>query len=322
MKRIVIGLSLVAVVAAACSPAGGSTSGGKVVVVTTVSPITDIAKNVAGNAATVQGIIPEGVDSHTFEPSPQSAKLLAKADLIFLNGLHLEDPTLKLAQADHKDGAKIFILGEHTITAAQYIYDFSFPRSGGKPNPHLWMDVANAITYATLIRDELIPDDPKNAVTHRANTTVYLALLHRLNDAVQTAINTIPPKNRVLLTYHDSFAYFAHHYGMTVIGAIHPADFAEPSAKEVAALIDQIKSQHVPAIFGSEVFPSPVLAQIAQETGVKFEDTLRDDDLPGDVGGPMHSYLGLMVYDVRTMVKDLGGNPSALDGIPTHSQYD
>src|SRR5207253_6997425 len=112
------------------------------------------------------------------------------------------------------------------------------------------------------------------------------------------------------------------HYGMTVIGAIQPADFAEPSAKDVAALITQIRQKHVPAIFGSEVFPSPVLKQIAQETGVKYESTLRDDDLPGDVGGPMHSYVGLMVYDVRTMVTDLGGDPSALNGIPTSSAND
>ena len=84
----------------------------------------------------------------------------------------------------------------------------------------------------------------------------------------------------------------------------------------------QIKDEHVPAIFGSEVFPSTVLAQIGRDTGAKYEATLRDDDLPGNVGGPDHSYVGLMVYDVRTMVTDLGGNPSALDGIPTHSAYD
>lgn len=322
MKRLILGLAMIGVLAAACSPVGRASTGGKLTVVTTVSPITDIARSVAGHAANVQGIIPEGVDSHTFEPSPQSARLLSQADVIFLNGLHLEDPTLKLAQSNHRSATQIFILGDHTVTPDQYIYDFSFPRGGGRPNPHLWMDVANAITYAELIRDELIKVDPKHAATYGANATTYLALLNRLDGAVQKAIDTIPPKNRVLLTYHDSFAYFAHHYGMRVIGAIQPADFAEPSAKEVAAIINQIKAEHVPAIFGSEVFPSPVLGEIARETGVKYEATLRDDDLPGDVGGPMHSYVGLMVYDVRTMVTDLGGNPSPLDGIPTRSQYD
>jgi len=87
-------------------------------------------------------------------------------------------------------------------------------------------------------------------------------------------------------------------------------------------MINQIRAEHVPAIFGSEVFPSPVLHEIASETGAKYEASLRDDDLPGDVGGPMHSYVGLMIYDVRTMVSDLGGDPSALDGIPTKSPYD
>jgi ABC-type Zn uptake system ZnuABC Zn-binding protein ZnuA len=306
---------------AACSAGPGST-GGRLQVVTTVSPITDIAKNVAGGAADVNGIIPEGVDSHTFEPTPTSAKLLSNADLILLNGLHLEDPTLRLAQANHKDGAVIFQLGEHTITPRQYIYDFSFPQSEGKPNPHLWMDVANAVKYAELIRDQLIEVDPAHAAAYRANATSYLDLLHRLDGAVQAAVDTVPEPNRVLLTYHDSFAYFARHYGLGVIGAIQPADSAEPSAKEVAALIDQIRREHIPAIFGSEVFPSPVLAQIARESGATYESTLRDDDLPGDPGDPEHSYVGLMVYDVKTMVRDLGGDPSALNGIPTQSRYD
>ena len=320
MPRIAVAAVAVGALLAACNPPGGDS--GKLQVVTTVSPITDIARNVAGDAAEVEGIIPEGVDSHTFEPTPQSAKLLAGADLILLNGLHLEDPTLRLAEANKRDDAVIFQLGDHTVAASQQIYDFSFPKSGGKPNPHLWMDVANAITYAGLIRDQLAKADPKHAAQYRRNADAYIATLHTLDDAVQRAVDTIPQTKRVLLTYHDSFAYFARHYGMRVIGAIQPSDFAEPSAREVAALIDQIKAEHVPAIFGSEVFPSPVLAQIAGETGAKYEDSLRDDDLPGDPGSADHSYVGLMVYDVSTMVKDLGGDPSALDSVHFTNRYD
>jgi len=322
MKRALLVVAGFAVVLAACSNGTASKTSSGFEVVTTVSPITDIARNVAGNVVHVDGLIPEGVDSHTFEPTSGTARLIQKADLIFLNGLDLEDPTLRLAEANHKKGAIIFELGPHVITQTQYVYDFSFPKSGGKPNPHLWMDVSFAIKYAELIRDQLIAAYPAGAAQFRANATAYVALLTRLNTAVQSAVDTIPPKNRVLLTYHDSFAYFAKHYGMTVIGAIQPSDFAEPSGREVAALERQINAQHVPAIFGSEVFPSTVLAQIGRDTGAKYEATLRDDDLPGDVGGPQHSYVGLIVYDVRTMVSDLGGNPSALDGIPTHSPYD
>jgi ABC-type Zn uptake system ZnuABC Zn-binding protein ZnuA len=322
MKKTLIALVGLALALAACSSSGTPKATTAFEVVTTVSPITDIARNVAGNVVHVDGLIPEGVDSHTFEPTPGSARLIGKADIIFLNGLHLEDPTLRLANANHKPGARIFQLGPNALSQSQYVYDFSFPKSGGKPNPHLWMDVAFATKYAELIRDQLVAAYPAGAAQFRANTTAYVMLLNRLSTAVQAAVNTIPVANRVLLTYHDSFAYFAKHYGMRVIGAIQPADFAEPSGKEVAALIRQIKAEHVPAIFGSEVFPSPVLAQIGRDSGAKYEATLRDDDLPGEIGGPQHSYVGLMIYDVRTMVTDLGGNPSALDGIPTQSAYD
>ena len=313
---------VVAIVATGCSSGPGGASSGKFQVVASVAPITDIVKNVAGNAADVQGLIPEGVDSHTFEPTSDTARLIADADLIFLNGLDLEDPTLALAQSDKKDSAEVFLLGDHALQPSGYLYDFSFPKSAGHPNPHLWMDVAYAIRYTELVRDELSKADPGNASTYRANADAYLGTLRTLNGAVQKAIDTIPPQDRLLLTYHDSFAYFASHYGMRVIGAIQPADFSEPSAQEVAALIDQIRTEHVPAIFGSEVFPSPVLAQIAQESGAKYEDTLRDDDLPGDTGQPEHSYVGLILYDVRTIVTDLGGDASALDAVPSPNPYD
>jgi ABC-type Zn uptake system ZnuABC Zn-binding protein ZnuA len=321
MRTILIAF-VVAIVATGCSSGPGGASSGKFQVVASVAPITDIVKNVAGDAADVQGLIPEGVDSHTFEPTSDTARLIADADLIFLNGLDLEDPTLTLAESDKKDSAEVFLLGDHALQPSGYLYDFSFPKSAGHPNPHLWMDVAYAIRYTELVRDELSRADPGNASTYRANADAYLGTLRTLNGAVQKAIDTIPPQDRLLLTYHDSFAYFASHYGMRVIGAIQPADFSEPSAQEVAALIDQIRTEHVPAIFGSEVFPSPVLAQIAQESGAKYEDTLRDDDLPGDTGQPEHSYVGLILYDVRTIVTDLGGDPSALDAVPSPNPYD
>ena len=218
---------------AGCVRSASGADSGKLLVATSVSPITDIAKNVAGNAATVVGLIPEGVDSHTFEPTPDTARTLADADLIVLNGLDLEDPTLRLAEANHQDGAEIYLLGPHTVSAAAVIYDFSFPRSEGHPNPHLWMDVPYAIQYAQLICDQLVKMDPSNAATYKRNAAAYEKTLQHLDAAVQETIDTIPPQNRVLLTYHDSFAYFAHDYGMRVIGAIQPSDFAEPSAQDV-----------------------------------------------------------------------------------------
>jgi ABC-type Zn uptake system ZnuABC Zn-binding protein ZnuA len=308
-----------ALVAAACAAAPSGDA--RLSVAASVAPIVDLVRHVAGDAADVSGLIPEGVDSHTFEPTPDTARTVADADVIFLNGLDLEEPIRKLATANRKEGAEIYLLGPHAITPGGYVYDFSFPRAQGHPNPHLWMDVPYAIAYVKLIRNELSRADPSHEAVYRTNAQRYLGVLGDLDTAIRRSIATIPRANRVLLTYHDSFAYFARDYGMRVIGAIQPADFAEPSAQEVAALENQIRATGVPAIFGSEVFPSPVLQQIAQDTGVKYEDSLRDDDLPGAPGTPQHSYLGLLEYDVRTMTADLGGRPSALDAaLTTHGE--
>lgn len=289
----------------------------KLNVVSTVSPITNIIYNIGGDRISLQGIVPEGVNSHTFEPVPSDAKLLAQADLIFVNGLKLEEPTLKLAEANKKAGAEIIELGSQTITPDQYIYDFSFPEAGGSPNPHLWVNPLHALRYAEIARDTLVQRDPANADYYRANYTSFQTRIEQLDQVIKQAIATIPEANRKLLTYHDSFAYFAPRYGLTVIGAIQPSDFAEPSAQDIAGLIRQIKAEQVPAIFGSEVFPSPILEQIAKETGAKFEASLRDDDLPGLVGEAQHSYLGLLVEDVRLITQDLGGDPASLANFDT-----
>jgi ABC-type Zn uptake system ZnuABC Zn-binding protein ZnuA len=287
-------------------------SGKKLNVVTTVSPLTNIIYNVGGDRINLSGIVPEGTNSHTFEPAPSDAQRLAQADLIFVNGLKLEEPTLKLAEANKQADAEIVMLGEQTVTPDQYVYDFSFPKEAGSPNPHLWPNPIYALRYAEIARDKLVARDPANADYYEQNYEKFKARIKALDRAIKDTINSIPPQNRKLLTYHDSFAYFAPRYGMTVIGAIQPADFSEPSAREVADLITQLKQEKVPAIFGSEVFPSPVLDQIAKEAGVQYVDSLRDDDLPGQPGDTNHSYLGLMVEDIKIMATALQGDPDLI----------
>lgn len=297
---------------AATNGGSGGAPQGQLRIVTTVSPITNIAYNIAGDKAQIAGIVPEGVNSHTFEPAPSDAKVLAGADLIFANGLRLEEPTLKLAEANLKPDAEIVLLGEQTITPDQYVYDFSFPKEAGSPNPHLWPNPAFALRYAEIMRDTLSKRDPANASYYAANYAAFAGRIAALEDAIKATVASIPEQNRKLLTYHDSWAYFAPLYGMTVIGAIQPSDFAEPSAKDIADLIQQIRAEKVPAIFGSEVFPSPILEQIARETGANYVDDLRDDDLPGVPGEPQHSYLGLMAANMAVMAKALGGDPSII----------
>ncbi|MEX2204033.1 MAG: metal ABC transporter substrate-binding protein [Actinomycetota bacterium] len=314
MKRW-LAVLLLAAVAGACSNAGTSDGDGRLQVVTTVSPITNIVQNVAGNLVDVTGIVPEGTNSHTFEPAPSDAAAMAEADVVFVNGLHLEEPTRELADANVREGVEVIELGDRTITPEEYIFDFSFPRDQGDPNPHLWTNPPYAKRYAEIVRDTLSELDPDNATAYESNFEAFASRLDALDEAARAATETVPPENRKLLTYHDSFPYFAREYGWTVIGAIQPADFAEPTAQDVANLIDQVREEQVPAVFGSEVFPSPVLEQIAAETGAEYIDDLRDDDLPGDNGDPEHSYVGLMVFDFRTFMGALGGDPSAFDAV-------
>jgi ABC-type Zn uptake system ZnuABC Zn-binding protein ZnuA len=303
-------LGIALVLGAACSNDPGSPAAGseRLQVVTTVSPITNLVQNVAGDLVDTIGIVPEGTNSHTFEPAPSDAAAMTDADVVFINGLHLEEPTRELAEANIRDGVPIVSLGEMTIDPDEYIYDFSFPREQGDPNPHLWTNPLYAKRYAEIVCQKLSDLDPDHASEYTANYDAFAARIDALDALVRQVTETVPPGNRELLTYHDSFPYFAREYGWTVIGAIQPADFSEPTPQEVARLIDQIEAQHIPAIFGSEVFPSTVLQQIADETGARYVDSLRDDDLPGDNGDADHSYLGLMVFDFTTFMGALGGD--------------
>jgi ABC-type Zn uptake system ZnuABC Zn-binding protein ZnuA len=319
-----------AVVAAACASSDTTTTGpavpgspggtggdapAKLVIATTVAPLTSITSAVVGDLATVTGIVPEGTNSHTFEPPPSAAEILSEADLVFLNGLQLEEPTKELAEANRKEGSEIVELGRETISEEQYKYDVSFPEEEGKPNPHLWTNPPMVKRYAEIVRDTVIERDPANAGAYTANYDAYVAAVDELDQAMRTSFETIPADQRKLLTYHDAYAYFAEDYGWTVIGAIQVSDFEDPSPKEVADLIDQVRAEDVKAIFGSEVFPSPVLEQIGNETGVRYVDVLRDDDLPGEPGAPEHSLLGLLRFDYVTMTEALGGDASALKDV-------
>ncbi|MBI5042815.1 MAG: zinc ABC transporter substrate-binding protein [Nitrospirae bacterium] len=287
----------------------------KLKVVSTVAPITNIIHNVGGNRIDLHGIIPEGMDSHTFEPIPSDIKYIAEADLIILNGMNLETPTEKLAKSRSKKGSKILKLGDNTVTKKEWLFDFSFPEDKGDPNPHLWLNVAYAMKYAELVRDKLIEMNPENREYYKKNTNKFLKKLEQLDKAIFQAVKTIPEKNRKLLTYHDSWAYFAKRYDMKVIGAIQPSDFAEPSPREIAAIIDQLKKENVPAIFGSEVYPSKVEEQIAKEAKIKHVTTLRDDDLPGKLGSKEHTYIGMMLDNMREMIAALGGKADAFSAI-------
>jgi zinc/manganese transport system substrate-binding protein/manganese/iron transport system substrate-binding protein len=275
-------------------------------------------QNVGAGYVNVTGIVPDGTDSHTFEPVPTDAKTLAAADIIIVNGLDLELPTVKLAEKVKKAKTPILRLANRALRKEDWKYDLGshhdHGHGHGHPNPHLWPNIALAMRYAEITRDSLIALDPLHKEGYVANTAAYLAKLQELDKAIFDCVKSIPEKSRKLVTYHDSFAYFAPRYGMKIIAAIQPANFSEPGPQDVIRIIKQINKEKVPAIFGSEVFPSKAGEQIARETGVKFIDQLSDDELPAP---PNNSFIGMMRNNMAVMTEALGGNPGCVANVDT-----
>jgi ABC-type Zn uptake system ZnuABC Zn-binding protein ZnuA len=292
-------------------------------VVTSVSPITNIVKNVGGDKINLTGLVPEGVNSHTYEPVPSDIVKLSNADLVIINGLYLEDSMERIVNTSLNANPNIQLLklGDNTITPTEWVFDFSFPREQGHPNPHLWLNPAYAMKFANLTKDKLIEMDPNNTAYYTENANRFVALLKQLDEGIKHATQSIPPENRKLITYHDSWAYFAPGYNMTVIGAVQPSDFSEPSPLDIARLIDQIKSENVSAIFASEVFSNRITNQIADEADIEIVQTLSDDALPGNLTAPNHTYVGMMLENMENMIVPLGGNISSLSGINPANTY-
>ena len=327
---VIASVSAAALVLSGCGGSDDSapeSDGDSILVATTVSPITSIVSRVGGDCVDVRGIVPEGTNSHTFEPAPAVAALLSDADVVFINGLKLEDPTLAMAEANMADGAELVELGTVALPEEDYIFDFSFPEEHGKPNPHLWTDPTYAIVYADIVREVLSERDPECADQMQENFEAFAAQAEELAEAVRLDQQTVPAGGLKLVTYHDAYAYFAENFGWQVVGAVQPSDFADPTPSEVVTLIEQIRTEGVPTIFGSEVFPSNVLEEVGNETGVRYEQSLRDDDLPGAPGEENHSWLGLMQYNFATMIEGLGGDASnvrAVDitsSVPDNADY-
>jgi ABC-type Zn uptake system ZnuABC Zn-binding protein ZnuA len=160
--------------------------------------------------------------------------------------------------------------------------------------------------------------DPQNTQYYSTNTDRYISLLKKLDHGIKQAVQTVPLQNRKLLTYHDSWAYFAPRYNMTVIGAVQPSDFGEPTPQKVARIIEQIRTEKV---FASEVFPTEVIDQMAKEGNINIVETSSDDDLPGNPGDPEHSYVGMMLKNMENMLVPLGGNITSLNNVDPRDTY-
>jgi ABC-type Zn uptake system ZnuABC Zn-binding protein ZnuA len=293
----------VALVVAACGPGAGSAgpaanaagpSGGATLkVVTTTTVFADIVQNVGGTRVSATSIIPPGVGPEDYEPKPEDARKLAGAQLIVSNGVGLDDFLDRLLTSAGGNQPRL-VLGEGipVITV------------DGEPNPHFWLD-------PTLVRDHYLPAiaaeltalDPDGKATYDANVAAYSATLDSLDADLTAKVEEIPAANRKLVTFHDAFPYFAKHYGFELIGVILANVGQEPTAGELAALVEKVKAAGVTAVFSEAQF-SPKLAEtLAQEAGVtKVVTTLYNDALGP---APADTYVGLMRWNLDQIVTAL-----------------
>jgi zinc/manganese transport system substrate-binding protein/manganese/iron transport system substrate-binding protein len=289
---------LVVLLLAACggnagSPSGGPAGPGTLTVVTTSTVFADLVRNVGGARVTVTSLVPAGTDVHTYQAKPDDLRAVAGADVIVMNGLGLDDwleETISAASAD----APIVRLAVDLPGVSLL--------PGEEPetqNPHLWLDVSLARLYVARIGEALAAADATGAKAYEAGVAAYDARLADLDASVRTEIGSIPAADRGFVTFHDSLPYFARAYGLTIVGVAVDAPGQDPSAGEIAALIDAIRASGVKAIFSEDQFPSALVDQIGRETGATVEADLFTDSLGND---PIVSYEALIRWDVEQIV--------------------
>ena len=275
-----------------------SASGAKLNVVATTTQIRSMAESVAGDLADVRSILTPGADPHEFEPNPSDVTAISTATLVLKNGVGLDDWMDKIIP--NAGGNRPLVDVSKGVPLRKG--DEAEP----KGDPHIWFSVPNAMTMTTNIRDALIQVDPSHADAYKANTDAYLSKLNDLDKYIMDQIATVPPDQRKMVTNHDAFGYYIDRYGLTFVGSIIPSmsTDAEPSAQDVADLIQKIKAENVKAIFLESSINPKLAQQIAQEANVKVVDTLYGDSL-GEAGTPGATYEGMMRFNTDTIVSAL-----------------
>jgi zinc/manganese transport system substrate-binding protein len=287
---------------AACGPLPTNTpAGAKLNVVATFSILGDLVQTVAGDNIQLHTLVGPDGDTHTYEPIPADGVALSQAQVIFENGLGFETWLDKLYTASASKATRV------VVTSGVTPGRFAIGAAAGETDPHAWQDVTYSMGMVNIIRDTLAAQDPAHAAAYQANAAAYLQQLQDLDSYIQRQSGSLPAARRKLVTNHDALGYFAKRYGYQVIGDVLGAistEASEPSAAEIARLIDEIKSAGVPAIFTENIENSAVISQVAQEAGVRVAPPLYTDALgkPGTAGD---SYLKMMRYNIGTIVAAL-----------------
>ena len=295
---------------AATTETASKPTGGRISVVATFSILGDLVQNVGGDRVAVRTLVGPGGDAHTFEPSPADGVALAEARLIFENGLAFEPWFDELYSSSGSKAARVVVTErvEPIKAAPGDQHAEGQPPGGDEFDPHVWSDAGNAMRMVETIRDALVKADAANAETYKSNAARYLAEIKALDDYIVAETSRLPPQRRKLVTTHDTFGYFARRYGYEILGTAlgsMSTEVADPSAGELARLIEQVRAAGVPAIFAENVQNPGLMDRIASEAGVKLGSTLYTDAL-GEPGSDGDTYLKMMRYNITAIVTALG----------------
>jgi zinc/manganese transport system substrate-binding protein len=262
-------------------------------VVASFSILGDFVKNVGGDRVEVTTLVGADGDVHVYTPTPADVRKIADAKLLVVNGFSLEGWLPRLIQAA---GAKAAI-----VTATEGIAPL---KAGSDADPHAWQSVANAEKYVANIRDALSAADPMDAEVFRQNARTYLARLEALDGEVRQAIGRIPESRRRTISTHDAFGYFAARYGIAFIAPIGVSTEAEPSARDIADIVAQVKTEHIPAVFLERIGDPRLMRRISEETGAKVGGTLYSDSLT-DEKGDAPTYIDMVRHNITTLTSAL-----------------
>ena len=294
-----LALAAVLLISAQLSPAlaQDKPNDGKLNVVATFSILADLVKNVGGDRVEVKSLVGPNGDAHVYQPTPNDAKTVSDAKLVFVNGLGFEGWMARLVKASGTKAAM--------ITATKGVKPRKMEEGGhSEADPHAWQSVPNAKVYVTNIYDALAAADPAGKATYAANTAAYLAKLDALDVQVRAAVAAIPADRRKIITTHDAFGYFGAAYGVAFIAPQGVSTESEVSARDVAKIITQIRKQKIPAVFLENVTDERLLRRIGEESGARVGGRLYSDALT-DEKGPAPTYLDMMRHNVKQLAEAL-----------------
>lgn len=299
-QLILVGLGVFSVML----PVSAQQQATKLKVVATFSILGDFARNVGGDRADVTTLVGPSGDVHVYTPTAADAEAIRNARLVIVNGLGLEGWLPRLVQSSGSNATTVVAtkgIVPRKVAAGEIS---NHDRGAGAVDPHAWQSVANAEIYVANIRDAMIAADPANAATYRANASAYLVRLDALDHDVRAALAPIPLERRKVISTHDAFGYFAAAYDITFMAPQGVSTETEPSARDVAAIIAQIKKEKIPAVFLENISDPRLMRQIASETGAAIGGTLYSDSLTAK-NGAAPNYIEMVRHNVRTIASAL-----------------